>query len=363
MRTDFRPERAAALQSGGLPSKGCRLCQRGEWLCIFMTFRCDAACPFCPMPQTKRDGPASEMGDRPDAILRHLGTKPAAGIGFSGGEPFLVFDRMLDWLRYFKKRLPESYFWAYTNGKRTQDSELQRLARAGLDEIRFNIAATGYGDESILEKVKTAVRLIPRVAVEVPSIPDDYGRLTGVLPDLDARGVRYLNLHEYVLMPGDPRRKNAAISWKAQNLTDNTAYDAGSPHNTEKIIQFCSDRRLRLRINDCGHLKKENQFLQRRLRMGRRFREKHERLTPGGLLETLLLLPEKLSGIEIRDRLRYEDASIRNCLAFPSASGLPAGFRGTVVRLFFLPPMSLDGRRELLQIQGVGAVPSTGLAV
>ena len=145
-------------------SRGCQLCQRGTWLCIFLTYLCNTDCAFCPAPY-KEDRIISPFGDDPDIILDYISRyKQFEGVSFSGGECFLVFERLYDWLSFFKKRIPDMYYWVYTNGVAVNNNKLEWLKRAGLDEIRFNIAATGYNSPHVLENISQAARIIENVA-------------------------------------------------------------------------------------------------------------------------------------------------------------------------------------------------------
>jgi uncharacterized protein len=337
-------------------SRGCRLCQSGRWLCVFLTYRCDASCSFCPMPEDRPEGPVSAFGPDPDSILAGVRALGIGGIAFSGGEVFLDFDRMLDWLRHFRKRGPGSFFWAYTNGIRADEAGLTALAAAGLNEIRFNLAATGYADPDVLEKVRLSVRLFPAVTVEVPSIPEDRPRLTEILPRLDAWGVGRLNLHERFWRAGEEPRPGARAVRALLNFTEPVTIDAWSRPNTERIRRFCSDRRLRIGVHSCDRDVKENQFLKRRLRMGRWVRRGHERLTADGLLETVVLTDPSLRPRTLRDRLMAGGAGAGEGLqpVHPSAAARRAAESGRAAwRVLFLPPMDSAGRRETLQIQSL----------
>ena len=139
-------------------SRGCQLCQQGKWLCIFLTYKCNSGCHFCPAPH-KDDHVHSAFGNQKEEILSYLIENNFEGISFSGGDPFVVFDRLLEWLIFFKERLPDYYYWVYTNGLAVDRNKLEQLATEGMKEIRFNIAATEYLSPYIWEKIKIARQL------------------------------------------------------------------------------------------------------------------------------------------------------------------------------------------------------------
>ena len=181
-------------------SPGCELCGQGSWSCLFLNGVCNASCFFCPGDMVHRDAPPNaerisfySTGD----YLAYVDKLGFRGVSFSGGEPFLTFDRFLEYTTTLRRaRGNDLYLWAYTNGKATTKEKLQAVAAAGLDELRFNICACDYELDSVAE----AVGVIPRVTVEIPAIPDEAERLRSVLPRLQKVGVDHLNLHQLMLM-------------------------------------------------------------------------------------------------------------------------------------------------------------------
>lgn len=331
----------------GNVSPGCRCCQNGKWVCIFLTYQCNAKCGFCASPWKQQDKITSAFGSTPSQVLSHIEEGTVDGISFSGGDCFLVYDRLVEWLSYFKKRRSGIYYWAYTNGLAADKSKLAHLAKLGLNEIRYNIAATGYDSPSILEQIRFATRLFQKVAVEIPSIPADYENLIRILPYLDAIGVAYLNLHEYILVgKGLPSQKNTTGTFLLNKDTV-LRYHVRSLRNTTRIASFRRRRGLTIGINNCTLRKKENQMLLRRLAMGRMFQKSHERLRKDGLLETVLLPPVRISDSTIAKLLETEQglASLERYCVHPAQGKQLRRVR----KLLFMPPLGIDGRRVLLR--------------
>ena len=197
---DFLSKRALTAFNRTMPyvsglSPGCRLCGEGFWSCLFINNICNARCFYCPSPQDKTDQPGTSTltfthpGDYVD-YLERFGFR---GGSISGGEPFMTFDRTLSFVAGIKRRLgARIYLWLYTNGILATPEKLARLRDAGLDEIRFNIGASGFS----LEGVSKAVGLIPRVTVEVPAVPERLDLLAGLIPRMYELGVSFLNLHQ-----------------------------------------------------------------------------------------------------------------------------------------------------------------------
>jgi len=324
-------------------SAGCRICQNGRWLCIFLTHLCNGGCSFCPALVKNSDTIISAFGDDLQSNLTNVKTHHFNGVSFSGGDCFLVFERLMEWLGAFKKEHVNCYYWAYTNGLSATTEKMTALARAGLDELRFNIAATGYDDPGILVRIKKAVELFTHVAVEIPSIPGDFYRLCRVLPKLDCYGVQYLNLHEFVLMPQDPLAAASQSGSFLLNYEMDIRYDLLSRANTARIEQFNLEHGLRMTVNDCSLRQKEKQMKRRRLTMGRIFRRAHERLTSDGFLETIVCLP---ADYPVDPEKMHPD----DWLPFsvhPAKWDSRCSRNEKVFRLEFLPPLGIAENRVL----------------
>lgn len=176
-------------------SPGCRLCGQGSWSCLFISNLCNARCFFCPARQDNKDEPGTSTltFTRPGDYADYLERFGFRGASISGGEPLLDVEKALSFVKAIKERLGGNiYLWLYTNGTRLTRDTAMRLADAGLDEMRFNIAATGYD----LAPLHLATGVIPHVTVEIPAIPEDIEMMQDKLFELDDTGVDFLNLHQ-----------------------------------------------------------------------------------------------------------------------------------------------------------------------
>lgn len=181
-------------------SPGCAICAAGRWSCLFINGRCNASCFYCPSSQDEIGEPTTNA-----VIFRcaadyadYIGAFGFTGASFSGGEPLLTPDRTLDYLQAVKNRHGAGvHTWLYTNGTLVNTEILARLRDAGLDEIRFDIGATGYR----IDKTTLAVGMIPTVTIEIPAVPEDLPLLLAKMPEMADRGVAHLNLHQLRLTP------------------------------------------------------------------------------------------------------------------------------------------------------------------
>lgn len=185
-------------------SPGCRQCTVKAWSCLFVSGRCNGRCFYCPTPQDTDDPPMAGTVPfhRPQDYADYVRLFGFGGASVSGGEPLLDFDRSLEFVRALRRTCgPGLHIWLYTNGILASEKKLRLLVEAGLDEIRFDIGATDYA----LKAVRLARGIVPTVTVEIPAVPEERGRLEGLLDELSEAGVSHLNLHQLRLTPHNAR--------------------------------------------------------------------------------------------------------------------------------------------------------------
>jgi pyruvate formate-lyase activating enzyme-like uncharacterized protein len=173
---------------------GCRSCVAGKGSNLYVTGLCTRDCFFCFNQKPRKDEtvvhglPIDDPAEAP-AIVARYGLR---SVGLSGGEPLLRPERVLALLAALKAMPDPPRVDLYTNGDLADDDLLLRLKRAGLDAIRFDLAARDYD----LEPVRRARRIFDEVAVEIPVVPEHKDRLERMVLELDALGVPFLNIHE-----------------------------------------------------------------------------------------------------------------------------------------------------------------------
>jgi pyruvate formate-lyase activating enzyme-like uncharacterized protein len=83
----------------GVLSPGCLICGQGTWSCMYINGLCTASCFFCPQDRKikKERLPNAEgiVFNQPDNYVRYLKKFGFRGVGFSGGESMLVFEKLL----------------------------------------------------------------------------------------------------------------------------------------------------------------------------------------------------------------------------------------------------------------------------
>lgn len=272
----------------GRLSPGCQACKAGTWDCIFVTVACNLDCPFCYSPSAvPRDYAGSQMGSTPAEIAANHDRTCITGIAFTGGEPFLRPERLFEWIAWFTAHCPDRYYWVYTNGLLASPDRLERLAALGVDEVRFNLAASGYDHPGVLENLSAAAGCLPTVTVEIPAIPEHRDRVLAGLADWCARGVRFLNLHELIYEPGT---NSASLPGARQDLVTpdghRSAINPASRELTLAVMRRVQDEGLPLSVNDCSLQSKLRQLRGRRRCLSPLTAEPHETLVDGTQLES-----------------------------------------------------------------------------
>ena len=279
------------IYSGGL-SMGCRACKSGLWDCLFLTMECNLACPFCCSPGSGSAAVSlSAVGREIEELIENFRILQPEGISFSGGEVFLDFDKLRYLASIIRQEFPRAYLWVYTNGVLASREKISELGEIGIDEVRFNLAATGYNHPAVLRNVYLASRAVEHVTVEIPAIPAQSERLLGVLGEWSSVGVRYLNMHELMYEPG---------SLSAELPGPRIAVHTPDGHFTEihpdsrtltlRVIQAVHDAGLPLAVNDCSMQNKLRQVRGRRRLLGHLLDNRPgsiESMDEGSLLQTI----------------------------------------------------------------------------
>jgi len=283
-------------------SPGCWSCSRGTWACVFVGLSCTKQCFFCLRRQKEPEDflpyvDGQVRFDSAEKLVEYLKTFSFDGVAFSGGEPFLAFDRLLAFVRGIRSELGnEHYLWVYTNGDPVTEDKLKRLVESGLNELRMDLAARRYD----LKPLELALDRVPVVAVEIPAIPEDVEIVKDLLPRLEAMGVKYLNLHQ--LMTNDFTRE--AFEARGYTVTRDEIYQDFFPVRESEsaaleVLNHAAERNMRLGINYCSRFYKHSFQLS-----GFRRRYAPFCLSPGeietstGYLRSMVPVPENGSEAE-----------------------------------------------------------------
>jgi len=158
-------------------SEGCRLCQKGAKMVLFVTGLCPKSCFYCPLSDERHGKDlvfANERSIRNDEdLLKEAELMSALGTGITGGEPLLKTERVLHYIRMLKASFgKEHHIHLYTSlapGRQT----LEKLADAGLDEIRLHPPQECWEDlknSPYATALQDAKELGIEAGVEIPAL-------------------------------------------------------------------------------------------------------------------------------------------------------------------------------------------------
>lgn len=265
-------------------SKGCLLCGKGEWSCLFVSGKCNANCFYCPAKQDADETPQTQklLFEQPSAYVDYINRFGFKGVSFSGGEPLLFFDRTLEFLKQVKQNCPAvEHIWMYTNGILASDDKLKALGEAGLDEIRFDLGAVNYNPKVL----RNAAKFIKNVTVEIPAVPHEKEQLLSVLPILCEYGVSNLNLHQLRLTQYNAPK---LLQHEYTMLHGEQPTVAESEITAFEIMDFVAREGLPIGVNYCNfQFKNRFQKAGFRRKMAEVLKIENEEITQNGFLRTI----------------------------------------------------------------------------
>lgn len=252
-------------------SQGCYSCKSGSWICIYIGVNCNLKCVSCPQISRHSEpefiwanGGADDIHSTEDLKRVIDKNKRITGISFSGGEPFMYLDKIIEWLKFINENFADLnlYKWVYTNGTKVTKEKCLLLKENGINEVRFDLAATNYSDK-IIEKIKFCKDIFDKISVEVPVEPWKTNKLISVLPKLNDIGLDYLNLHELSICDDNYKRlvNGGYIDPRLIYDSKNGQHYLGSIIDTYKIINYIEDNKLNIIYNDCSCRNMVNQTL------------------------------------------------------------------------------------------------------
>ena len=158
-------------------SEGCRLCQQGAKMVLFVTGLCPKSCFYCPLSDGRRGKDLVFANERPveggEDLLKEAELMDALGTGITGGEPLLKVERVLYYIRLLKASFGKNHHIHLYTSLAPDRETLEKLADAGLDEIRFHPPQEIWGElrhSPYADALQNAKDLGMEVGIEVPSL-------------------------------------------------------------------------------------------------------------------------------------------------------------------------------------------------
>ena len=252
--------------------RGCRSCLTGTGLsAVRKTNRCNARCPFCydygvmdtlpPVGEGLWEIGGTKFYEKDLSLLLSVSRRPT-GISYVYLEPFMEIGEYLGVVRQFHAAGIHQHL--YTNGILANEENLKQLGEAGLDELRFNLGASGCAD-SVIENMRIAKRYIPYVGIETPMTPELYRAFLAKKEKILRTGVDFMNCAELHLNP------NNIANYAGENLyLCRLGYlsPIWSREITLKLMKIADDEGWGIAVHDCSNRTKFARDLNLRAKEG-----------------------------------------------------------------------------------------------
>jgi len=183
-------------------AKGCTLCAEGRKMVLLVTGRCWCGCYYCPLSERKKGKDLAYADEKlvgsDGDILAEAESIDALGSSLTGGDPLLALDTTLSYIRLLKERFGKQHHVHLYTATAARREVLERLAEAGLDEMRFHPPPEAWAElpREWRRTLKDALGTGMAVGVEVPAIPGTEGDLVELAAALEGLNVQFLNLNE-----------------------------------------------------------------------------------------------------------------------------------------------------------------------
>lgn len=248
---------------GGEMTPGCRTCcLQGRWTQIRTTTKCNLNCSFCYYFKAKGSLKREMIPHDRYMISRKLftendvkllfevqGEKFLNGVAWLHFEPLMEIDKMLSLMRFIHKK--GYHQWLYTNGVFAIKENLKKLADSGLNEIRFNLAATNCSDV-VIRNMRNARKYFKYVCIESPMFTTFYNSFMKKKSMILDTGVDHIHFAELQLLPKTKdnfrdegtiyRHKGAYVSpIKSRQLTYNVFETAALEGWKNVVLHDCSN--------------------------------------------------------------------------------------------------------------------------
>lgn len=190
--------------------RGCRSCLLGSGLsAVRKTNRCNIQCKFCynygeldcqpPIGEGMWEIGGTKFYEEDIPLLLSIQKKPT-GVAYVYLEPFMEIEKYYGVIAKFHAAGVHQHL--YTNGTLATEENLRALGAAGLDELRFNLGASGCADR-VIENIALAKRFIPYVGIETPMTPEFYEAFQHKKARILATGLDFMNCAELHLNPNN----------------------------------------------------------------------------------------------------------------------------------------------------------------
>ncbi len=239
---------------------GCRSCLLGTGLsAIRKTNKCNLKCKFCynygqlddipPVGEGMWEIGGTKFYEKDIELLLSIQQKPT-GISYVYLEPFMEIEKYYPVIRKFSAAQIHQHL--YTNGTLATEETLKALGEAGLNELRFNLGASGCSDK-VIANIGIAKKYIGRVGIETPMTPEFFAAFFRKKQTIFATGLDFINCAELHL------NENNIGNYSGENMyISRHGYisPVWSRELTLKFMKIADDEKWDLAVHDCSNYTK-----------------------------------------------------------------------------------------------------------
>ncbi len=240
--------------------KGCRSCLLGTGLsAVRKTNKCNLECKFCydygkiddidPVGEGMWEIGGTKFYERDIDLLLSIYKKPT-GIAYVYLEPFMEIEKYYPAIKKFNDA--GIYQHLYTNGVLATEETLKALAKAGLDEIRFNLGASNCSDK-VIENIGAAKKYIQYVGIETPMTPQFFKSFFSKKQAILEAKPDFINCAELHL------NENNIVNYYGENMyicRHGYISPVWSRELTLKFMKTADDEKWDLAVHDCSNYTK-----------------------------------------------------------------------------------------------------------
>ena len=237
--------------------KGCRSCLGGTGLsAVRKTNKCNLECRFCynygeldaiaPVGEDMWEIGGTKFYERDIDLLLSIQQKPT-GISYVYLEPFMEIEKYYPVIRKFHEAGIHQHM--YTNGTLATEENLKALGEAGLDELRFNLGASGCADK-VIANIGVAKKHIGQVGIETPMTPEFFETFLAKKQAILGTGLDFVNCAELHLNP------NNIGNYFGENMyIARLGYISPiwSRELTLKLMKIAGDEQWDIVVHDCSN--------------------------------------------------------------------------------------------------------------
>lgn len=284
-------------------AEGCKLCVKGEKTVLFATGLCGQHCYYCPISDEKKDKDVIFANEwkisNEQEIIKEIENCSSLGVGITGGDPLVKIERVVEYIKLLKNKFGKKFhIHLYTPLQLVNKENLEKLYKAGLDEIRFHPDFLDFHEEG---KIKLALSFDWDVGCEIPVIPGKESEIKDFIDKINILGVKFLNLNELEVSDTN----SSKLIEKGFETKEDYSYGVkGSEELALKLLDYCA-KNTKLNIHYCtATLKDKVQLANRIKKRAKNVAKKYDIITEeGSLIRGAIYLKELVPSFNYRKKL------------------------------------------------------------